>query len=53
MLPPCGHEHGPDADVPTRIDTWSITSVQQGLVKTRGRLVKHAAVTTGAGKRAT
>jgi hypothetical protein len=24
-----------------RIDTWSLTSVQQRLVKTGGRLVKH------------
>jgi len=28
--------------LPKRIDTWSLTSLQQRLVKTRGRLVKHA-----------
>ena len=28
--------------VPARIDTWSLTSLQQRLVKTGGRLVKHA-----------
>ena len=28
--------------LPTRIDTWSLTSLQQRLVKTGGRLVKHA-----------
>jgi hypothetical protein len=28
--------------LPTRIDSWSLTSVQQRLVKTGGRLVKHA-----------
>jgi hypothetical protein len=28
--------------LPTRIDRWSVTSVQQRLVKTGGRLVKHA-----------
>ena len=28
--------------LPTRIDHWSLTSVQQRLVKTGGRLVKHA-----------
>jgi Transposase DDE domain group 1 len=28
--------------LPKRIDTWSLTSVQQRLVKTGGRLVKHA-----------
>jgi hypothetical protein len=28
--------------VPTRIDTWSLTSLEQRLVKTGGRLVKHA-----------
>ena len=28
--------------VPTRIDTWSLTSLQQRLVKTGGWLVKHA-----------
>jgi Transposase DDE domain group 1 len=27
--------------LPTRIDTWSLTSLQQRLVKTGGRLVKH------------
>jgi hypothetical protein len=27
---------------PARIDTWSLTSLQQRLVKTGGRLVKHA-----------
>jgi hypothetical protein len=25
-----------------RIDTWSVTSLQQRLVKTGGRLVRHA-----------
>jgi hypothetical protein len=28
--------------LPSRIDTWSLTSLQQRLVKTSGRLVKHA-----------
>ena len=28
--------------LPARIDSWSLTSVQQRLVKTGGRLVKHA-----------
>ena len=28
--------------LPKRIDTWSLTSLQQRLVKTGGRLVKHA-----------
>ena len=28
--------------VPKRIDTWSLTSLQQRLVKTGGRLIKHA-----------
>jgi len=28
--------------LPTRIDTWSLTSLQQRLVKTGGRLLKHA-----------
>ncbi len=28
--------------LPMRIDTWSLTSLQQRLVKTGGRLVKHA-----------
>ena len=27
---------------PTRIDNWSLTSLQQRLVKTGGRLIKHA-----------
>jgi hypothetical protein len=27
---------------PTRIDSWSLTSLQQRLVKTGGRLLKHA-----------
>ena len=27
---------------PKQIDTWSLTSLQQRLVKTGGRLVKHA-----------
>jgi hypothetical protein len=27
--------------LPTRIDAWSLTSLQQRLVKTGGRLVKH------------
>ena len=28
--------------LPKRIDAWSLTSLQQRLVKTGGRLVKHA-----------
>jgi hypothetical protein len=28
--------------LPKRIDTWSLTSLQQRLVKTGGRLVRHA-----------
>ena len=28
--------------LPKRIDHWSLTSLQQRLVKTGGRLVKHA-----------
>jgi hypothetical protein len=28
--------------LPTRVETWSLTSLQQRLVKTGGRLVKHA-----------
>lgn len=28
--------------LPKKIDTWSPTSIQQRLVKTGGRLVKHA-----------
>jgi hypothetical protein len=28
--------------LPKRIDTWSLTSLQQRLMKTGGRLVKHA-----------
>jgi hypothetical protein len=28
--------------LPTRIETWSLTSLQQRLVKTGGRLVRHA-----------
>ena len=28
--------------LPARIDTWSLTSLQQRLVKTGGRLIKHA-----------
>jgi len=28
--------------LPTQIATWSLTSLQQGLVKTGGRLIKHA-----------
>jgi hypothetical protein len=28
--------------LPARIDNWSLTSLQQRLVKTGGRLVKHA-----------
>jgi hypothetical protein len=28
--------------LPKRIDRWSLTSLQQRLVKTGGRLVKHA-----------
>jgi len=28
--------------LPNRIETWSLTSLQQRLVKTGGRLVKHA-----------
>ena len=27
--------------LPRRVDTWSLTSLQQRLVKTGGRLVKH------------
>jgi hypothetical protein len=30
-----------------RIDAWSLTSLQQRLVKTGGRLVKHMPATTG------
>ncbi len=30
------------AELPQRIDSWSLTSVRQHLVKTGGRLVKHA-----------
>jgi len=30
------------AVLPARIDNWSLTSLQQGLVKTGGQLVKHA-----------
>ena len=41
----CGPNHltreGLHATTP-RIDTWSLTSLQQRLVKTGGRLVKHA-----------
>jgi len=28
--------------LPQRIDSWSLTSLQQRLVKTGGRLIKHA-----------
>jgi hypothetical protein len=28
--------------LPTRLVTWSLTSLQQRLVKTGGRLIKHA-----------
>ena len=28
--------------LPTKIDNWSLTSLQQRLVKTGGKLVKHA-----------
>ena len=28
--------------LPKRIDTWSLTSLQQRLMKTGGRLMKHA-----------
>ena len=28
--------------LPNRIETWSLTSLQQRLVKTGGRLIKHA-----------
>jgi hypothetical protein len=28
--------------LPRRIDTWSLTSLQQRLIRTGGRLVKHA-----------
>jgi hypothetical protein len=28
--------------LPKRIETWSLTSLQQRLVKTGGRLIKHA-----------
>ena len=31
--------------LPKRIDKWSLTSLQQRLVKTGGRLVKHAHTT--------
>ena len=31
--------------LPRRIDHWSLTSLQQRLVKTSGRLVKHARIT--------
>ncbi len=30
--------------LPKRIDSWSLTSLQQRLVKTGGRVVKHARV---------
>ena len=33
---------GADWPCPKRIDTWSLTSLQQRLVNTGGRLVKHA-----------
>jgi hypothetical protein len=33
--------------LPKRIDMWSLTSLQQRLVKTGGRLVKHMPATTG------
>jgi hypothetical protein len=33
--------------LPKRIENWSLTSLQQRLVKTGGRLVKHARATTG------
>ena len=32
----------PRLALPKRIDTWSLTSLQQRLMKTGGRLVKHA-----------
>jgi hypothetical protein len=35
-------EREPEAVLPARIDTWSLTSLQQRLVKTGGRLVTHA-----------
>jgi hypothetical protein len=28
--------------LPAKIDNWSLTSLQQPLVKTGGRLIKHA-----------
>ena len=28
--------------LPAAIEKWSLTSLQQGLVKTSGRLIKHA-----------
>jgi len=28
--------------LPARVDSWSLTSLQQRLVKTGGRLIKHA-----------
>jgi hypothetical protein len=28
--------------LPARVDTWSLSSLQQRVVKTGGRLVKHA-----------
>ena len=57
QLPPVSGERGPPVAehhrlqpgnlwrrlaVPTRIDTWSLTSLQQRLIRTGGRLVKHA-----------
>jgi hypothetical protein len=33
---------GTTAKLEIRVDTWSLTSLQQRLVKTGGRLVKHA-----------
>jgi hypothetical protein len=33
--------------LPNRIGNWSLTSLQQRLVKTGGRLVKHARYYTG------
>jgi hypothetical protein len=33
-----------------KIDVWSLTSLQQRLVKTRGRLLKHAATTADGGR---
>src|SRR5207247_3437095 len=36
--------------LPRRIDNWSLTSLQQRLVKTGGRLVKHSVLLPSAGR---